>query len=94
MKNEILFRLKLHPETKLGALSAAQQRILVKDCRDYSFLFYNWKKQNVLKRNWLIMRKRTCPECGKAVTKKPTGVLKRLSHFCQVCQKKIKTEKL
>lgn len=88
MKNEILFRRRLHPETVLGALRGPEQKRLVRDCRKYSFQFYEWKKANVLKRNWLIMRKKACPACGGKVVKKPTGVLKRLSHFCPKCQKK------
>lgn len=89
MKNEVLFRLRHHPETKVGALSSGQQKRLVEEAREYSFQFYEWKKKNVLKRNWLIFRKKKCPACGKKVTKRPTGSLKRLSHYCTHCQKKI-----
>lgn len=88
MKNEILFRLKMHPETKIENLSTVRRKRLVKVARDYAFDFYKWKKANVLKRNWLIMRKKKCPDCGRAVKKKATGKLQRLSHFCSFCQKK------
>lgn len=88
MKNEILFRLKLHPELKVKDLSPSLQRKLVKTSRDYAFDFYEWKKKNVLKKNWLIMRKKKCPVCGRKVKKKPTGKLQRLSHFCSFCQAK------
>jgi endonuclease VIII len=86
IKNEVLFRLKMHPETLVEELSPAQASALVAEAHRYSLQFYRWKKANVLKRNWLIFRKRTCPECGGAVTKRPTGKLKRMSHFCENCQ--------
>jgi endonuclease-8 len=86
IKNEVLYRLRLHPETPVGALSAAMQRRLVAEARRYCFQFYEWKKAGVLKRNWLIFRKRKCPECGSAVIKRPTGKGERFSHWCPVCQ--------
>jgi len=66
IKNEVLFRQRLHPETKLGQLTKLEQRNLVKDTRAYCLQFYEWKKANVLKRNWQIFRKKTCPICKKS----------------------------
>jgi endonuclease VIII len=88
IKNEVLFRQRLHPETRIEELSPKAQKALVKDTRDYCHQFYEWKKANVLKRNWQIMRKKKCPVCGKAVTKRPTGKLKRISFYCTREQKK------
>lgn len=88
MKNEILFRCKFHPEEKVSGLNLPEQRKLVKEARQYSFDFYNWKKINQLKRHWLIMRKKKCPDCGRPVIKRETGKLKRISHYCKFCQKK------
>ena len=88
MKNEILFLLLMHPETKIEELTATRQKEVVKVSRQYSFQFYEWKKANILKRNWQIMRKKVCPRCNRKVVKKPTGKLKRLSHYCPHCQKK------
>jgi len=88
MKNEIQFRCKVHPERKVGELSSKEQIQLVRQAKQYSHDFYEWKKINQLKRHWLIMRKKTCPVCGRKVIKRPTGKLKRLSHYCNFCQKK------
>jgi len=88
MKNEVLFNLKMHPQTQVQDLSPARVRALVREAESYAWKFYEWKKANVLKRNWQIMRKKKCPECGGKVTKKPTGKLQRLSHFCARCQVK------
>jgi endonuclease-8 len=92
MKNEILFRLRIHPETQLGSLSKARLRALVKEAENYSGLFYAWKKKNELKRHWQIMRKKICPRCGGKVRKRPTGKLQRLSHFCPRCQAKVNSQ--
>jgi endonuclease-8 len=86
MKNETLFNLRMHPETRVGELTPLRQRALVREAERYAWQFYEWKKQNVLKRNWKIMRKKVCPRCSGKVTKKVTGKLKRWSHFCSRCQ--------
>jgi endonuclease-8 len=86
IKNEVLFRLKLHPEVKISELGPAMIKRLVQECHDYSWQFYHWKKAGVLKKNWKIFRKRKCPDCGGAVTKEETGRNPRVSHYCPVCQ--------
>ncbi|HEY4310805.1 MAG TPA: DNA-formamidopyrimidine glycosylase family protein [Pirellulales bacterium] len=86
IKNEVLFNLKLHPETKVGILTAAERRALVREARDYSLRFYRWKKAYVLRKNWSIYRKRTCPLCNCSVKMKKTGRRNRISFFCPTCQ--------
>jgi endonuclease VIII len=86
VKNEVLFRLRIHPESIVGAMTQKMQKALVKDVRDYCFLFYEWKKQYVLRKHWLIYRKSVCPNCGGKVTLKPTGLGLRRSFFCTDCQ--------
>jgi endonuclease-8 len=86
IKNEVLYRLKIHPEKKISEMSASEILKLVQETRVYCMQFYEWKVSNVLKRNWKIFRKKTCPECGLPVTKVATGKLERISHFCENCQ--------
>ena len=88
MKNEILYNLKMHPETRVSDLTPARRRKLVTEAQDYSWRFYDWKKENVLKRNWKIMRKKVCPRCESKVVKAQTGELERWSHYCPRCQLK------
>jgi endonuclease VIII len=87
IKNEVLFRIKVHPETEVGALSGRKLSLLIAEARNYSFDFYRWKKVYELKKHWLIYTKKKCPECKGAVTKKYTGITKRRSFFCENCQK-------
>lgn len=86
IKNEVLFRIGVHPETVVKALPAKKVRELVKDVRAYCFLFYKWKKMFELKRHWLIYRSSTCPRCGQRVLVRPTGKGERRSFFCTNCQ--------
>lgn len=87
IKNEVLFLLRLHPERKLKTLSQRQQMDLIREAHDYSWKFYYWKKNYELKKHWLIMRKKVCPNCLGPVTRRETGKRKRLSHYCEKCQR-------
>jgi endonuclease-8 len=86
IKNEVLYNLKLHPETKISDLTASEQAALVKETRKYSLNFYKWKKAGVLKRHWQIFRRKECPLQHGPVIKRPTGKGERLSHYCEICQ--------
>jgi endonuclease-8 len=91
IKNEVLWRQHVHPEARVEDLPAQTQRAIVKDARDYSLQFYEWKKIGQLKRNWKIFRKRTCPRCELPVEKRATGKGQRMSHFCENCQELFRT---
>lgn len=86
IKNEVLYRLHIHPETSTGALSRKDQKALVRESRNYCFEFYEWKKKFELKKHWKIFRKRKCPLCKTPCVIKKTGKLQRLSYFCPQCQ--------
>jgi endonuclease VIII len=86
IKNEVLFRIRLHPLSKVGALPAVKLRELVDQARQYSFDFYEWKKQFVLKKHWLAHTKRTCPRCNIPFVKAHLGVTHRRSFYCENCQ--------
>jgi endonuclease VIII len=87
IKNEVLFRIQVHPLSKVGALPAAKLRELVREARQYSFDFYEWKKQFVLKKHWLAHTKRTCPRCHIPLHKAHLGRTHRRSFFCENCQR-------
>ena len=65
IKNEVLYRIHVQPETKVGDLPAKKLNELIKEARNYTFDFFNWKKQYVLKKHWLAHTKKICPECGQ-----------------------------
>lgn len=86
IKNEVLFRIKLHPEDLVGNLKSKQLKNLVQEARNYSFDFYEWKKIYQLRKHWLIYKKRKCTTCAGPITATHTGKGKRYSYFCENCQ--------
>ncbi len=87
IKNEVLFRIRVHPLSTMGQLPAPKLRALVEQAREYSFDFLEWKKQFVLKQHWLAHAKTTCPRCNIPYTKRHLGRSNRRSFFCERCQK-------
>lgn len=86
IRNEVLFRIRLHPESRLGALPADRLAALVREARRYSFQFLEWKRAFVLKRNLLVHGKRQCPACGRALRTTYPGRSRRRTFFCPHCQ--------
>jgi endonuclease-8 len=86
IKNEVLFRIQVHPESEVGGLPKQQLDELVEQARVYSFDFLEWKKQYVLKKHWLAHTKKTCPRCNIPFFKKYAGKTKRRTFFCTNCQ--------
>lgn len=87
IKNEVLFRIGVHPESLIGNLPPKKLSALIAEARNYSFDFMRWKKDYVLKKNWLVHTKKICPKCGAPLTKKHTGLSNRRSFFCEIDQK-------
>ena len=88
VKNEVLFRIRVHPASTVGGLSAPKLRELVAEARNYCFDFLRWKKAFVLKQHWLAHAKRICPRCNIPFTKAHLGVTQRRAFFCERCQKR------
>jgi endonuclease-8 len=90
IKNEVLYRIRVHPESKIGKLPPRKLTQLINEVRNYSFDFLKWKKAFELKKHWLAHTKKICPRCAKPFTKKHTGKTQRRSFFCKNCQVKYK----
>lgn len=88
IKNEVLFRIFVHPASKVGKLPTKQLNLLIKEARIYSFDFLEWKKQYVLKKHWLAHTKKTCPRCKVPIIKEYMGKTNRRTFFCENCQEK------
>ena len=86
IKNEVLFRIYVHPKSKVGNLPTKQLNLLIKEARNYSFDFFEWKKRYVLKKHWLAHTKRTCPRCKIPIIKEYLGKTNRRTFFCENCQ--------
>jgi len=86
IKNEVLYRVKIHPESMIGKIPPARLSALLKEARNYSFDFLKWKKEYVLKKHWLAHTKKICQRCQLALEKKYCGKTKRRTFFCNNCQ--------
>jgi len=86
IKNEVLYRVCVHPESKVGQLPEEKLDEMIAEARNYSFDFLNWKKEGTLKKHWLAHSKKTCHRCGLPFHKEYTGTKKRRSFFCTNCQ--------
>jgi endonuclease-8 len=87
IKNEVLFRIKVHPLSLVNALPAARLRALVEQARVYSFEFLEWKKAYVLRKHWLVHNRKDCPRCKIPLVKAYLGKTQRRSFLCERCQK-------
>ncbi len=88
IKNEVLFRIRVHPLSTIGALPPTKLRELVAQAREYSVDFLGWKNAFVLKQHWLAHTRTVCPRCNIRFTKAHLGHTHRRSFFCERCQKR------
>ena len=87
IKNEVLFRIRVHPESKIGALPSRKLTELIKEARNYSFDFLKWKKAFELRKHWLAHTKKICPRDQIPFVKvQHLGKTKRRAFFCEACQ--------
>ena len=88
IKNEVLFRIRVHPLSQVGELPAPKLRALVEEARNYSFEFLEWKKAFVLKQHWFAHKQSICPRCHIPFRKGNLGRSNRRSFWCERCQKR------
>lgn len=93
IKNEVLFRIRVHPCSQIGALSTRKLSELIHQAREYSFDFLHWKKAYVLRKHWLVHTKRFCPRCERRLRYEAhLGTRRRRSFFCEHCQRLYRLE--
>ena len=88
IKNEVLFRVRVHPLSTVGALPAPKLRAVVAQARQYSFEFLEWRRAFVLRKHWQVHNKGLCPSCGRKLTRAWLGTTDRRSFFCEHCQQR------
>ncbi|RZL16048.1 MAG: endonuclease [Pedobacter sp.] len=87
IKNEALYRARIHPASVLNKIPAAKLKELIKQTRDYSFDFFKWRKEGTLTKHWEVYSQKKCPK-GHAIKKINIGKSKRGSFVCEICQKR------
>jgi len=86
IKNEVLYRIRVHPESLIKKLPTIKLKRLIEEVRKYSFQFLKWKKKYELKKHWLAYSKKICLRCNFPIVRKHTGIRNRRSFFCTNCQ--------
>lgn len=86
IKNEVLYRVKIHPLSTVGALPSAKINAMIREARNYSFDFLEWKKAYVLKKHWLAHTKKICKRCNLPIRKEYLGKTARRTFYCDNCQ--------
>lgn len=87
IKNDVLYRSKIHPLNKVKDIPPAKLKLLVKEARLYSFDFFKWRKAGTLKKHWEVYSKKECP-LKHPLKKQNFGKSKRSSFYCDQCQNK------
>lgn len=87
IKNEVLFRIRVHPLSLVGKLGTAKRKELVQEAENYSHDFLRWKREFTLKKHWLAHTKTICPRDGERLNKAYLGKTNRRTYYCTVCQK-------
>lgn len=89
IKNEVLHRIRVHPESTIGALPSRKLGELIKQASVYSFEFYEWKKAYELKKHYQVHTKTHCPRDGNRLSyRAKLGRTQRRAFFCELCQKR------
>jgi endonuclease-8 len=86
IKNEVLFRERLHPLNKIEDLNVVQLESLIDATRSYAFDFLKWKKNFELKKHWQAHNRTICPRCNIAFKRAYLGKFKRRTFYCSNCQ--------
>lgn len=86
IKNEVLYRIKVHPRSTVGALPEKKLTELIKDARIYTFRFLKWKRQHTLSQNWQAYSQKICGRCDLPFHKEDMGKSKRTTFYCDNCQ--------
>jgi len=86
IKNEVLFRIRVHPLSQVGAMPVEKLKQLIAEAVIYSFEFLEWKKAFTLKKHWLAHTKKICPRDEVPFIKAYIGKTNRRSFYCEVCQ--------
>lgn len=86
IKNEVLFRIQVHPLSEVDSLPDEQLHELINQSVIYSFQFLQWKKEYTLKQHWLAHTKKICPRDNVLFIKNYLGKTKRRSFYCEICQ--------
>ncbi|MCC9167709.1 endonuclease [Pontibacter harenae] len=86
IKNEVLFRRQVHPESTVGKIPEPVLAQLVQECVKLSFKYLEWKREGTENEHWSVYRKKICPRDLIPLQKEKIGRQGRTCYFCDKCQ--------
>lgn len=86
IKNESLFRARIHPESLCGKIPGDKLQALLKDVVKFSADFLKWRQKGILNKHLEAYEKDICPRNHIPFHKADTGKTKRHSYYCDKCQ--------
>ncbi len=88
IKNEVLWRVKLHPESRIEKIPDTTLRAMIRETHKYAFDFLRWKKAGRLDANFKAYDQKICSRCNLPMKVKDNGKSKRRTYYCTNCQVK------
>lgn len=87
IRNEVLFRCKIHPQSLVNQLSLNQLNKLASECSVYGFIFFKRLLEGTLYTKTDVYKKHVCPIHKTPLTVYVGGKVKRHTFVCETCQK-------
>lgn len=87
IKNEVLFRRQIHPQSLVGAIPETELNELIKACVRLSKEYLGWIHEGTDNAHWQVYRKNECIRDHIPLLKEKIGKPARSCYFCDKCQK-------
>lgn len=87
IKNEVLFRRQVHPESAVGEIPETALKKLIAECVKLSFEYLDWKREATDDEHWEVYKHKECPRDYIPILKEKIGKSGRSCYFCNKCQK-------
>jgi endonuclease-8 len=87
IKNDALFRSRIHPESLAGEIPKQEGRNLISACVQLSFEYLDWLWEGADKKNWQAYTQKICPRDHTPFLKAKIGRPPRSCYFCDKCQR-------
>lgn len=84
IRNEVLFRVHVHPLSRVKNIPDKKLKEIIRDCVKFSLEMLEWKREGVMDDNLVIYKRKVCPRDEMPVRHDKLG--SRTIHYCEKCQ--------
>jgi endonuclease-8 len=86
IKNEVLFRTHLHPESRVSEIPEVKLRNLIRGCVQLSAEYLQMLQEGTVAELWQVYRQKICLRDNIPLRKESIGKSGRSCYFCDKCQ--------